>query len=395
MTMVHQAMPVAAGQAAAGQAARAQPETIRPALWDSALSQAVMRKIGVLDKHGPAAASFALADQTAAESTIDNATNITSVLAAMSPVSANTGPDEPLAQKDRTANAPDTHPSAVMAAVPAQVADSVGASSTTAVAAKMTTATAATTKAADLPSVAKPAAHATASADKAASADTDTDPAPPQPSLAGAPRAEAAISTKLTGNPNPPQPHMPASNTPLRLARTDDSPGDTAPPAAAAVTSSPSLVVASAVPLAHDLHTVPAKAPIPSGSDTSFLPASALPAAVVTVARSGHASAVLRLDPPGLGSLSIHVTHASDATVNLVFLPSNAQTAQILTDSMDHLRQAMAGAGLSLGQAQIDHGSAQSQAQDQGQKGADRAAGPATEKIAPASPAANGARAIA
>jgi flagellar hook-length control protein FliK len=76
--------------------------------------------------------------------------------------------------------------------------------------------------------------------------------------------------------------------------------------------------------------------------------------------QNGQNSALLRLDPPGLGTLSIHVALGRDAAgaaqVNLLFVPSAAPTAQLLTSNMDGLRQAMAGAGLTLGQTQVGGG---------------------------------------
>lgn len=71
---------------------------------------------------------------------------------------------------------------------------------------------------------------------------------------------------------------------------------------------------------------------------------------------SGHSSTVLRLAPPDLGTLSIHVAYAADASVNVVFVPSTSQTAQLLSGGMEGLRHAMATAGLTLGQAQIGGG---------------------------------------
>jgi flagellar hook-length control protein FliK len=80
--------------------------------------------------------------------------------------------------------------------------------------------------------------------------------------------------------------------------------------------------------------------------------------------QSGQNNLTLRLDPPGLGSLSIHLA-SSQAGVNVLFVPSAAPTAQLLTQNLDGLRSAMATAGLTLGQAQVGGGGTQNQGQSQ------------------------------
>jgi flagellar hook-length control protein FliK len=82
--------------------------------------------------------------------------------------------------------------------------------------------------------------------------------------------------------------------------------------------------------------------------------------------QSGQNNLTLRLDPPGLGSLSIHLA-SSQAGVNVLFVPSAAPTAQLLTQNLDGLRSAMATAGLTLGQAQVGGGSGGTQNQGQSQ----------------------------
>jgi flagellar hook-length control protein FliK len=67
---------------------------------------------------------------------------------------------------------------------------------------------------------------------------------------------------------------------------------------------------------------------------------------------------MLRLDPPGLGSLSIHLA-AGQNGVNVLFVPSVPQTGQLLLQNMDGLRSAMQASGLSLGQAQVGGGGGQ------------------------------------
>jgi flagellar hook-length control protein FliK len=82
--------------------------------------------------------------------------------------------------------------------------------------------------------------------------------------------------------------------------------------------------------------------------------------------QSGQNSLTLRLDPPGLGSVAIHLA-SSQTGVNVLFVPSAAPTAQLLSQNMDGLRSAMANAGLTLGQAQVGGGSGGMQNQGQSQ----------------------------
>ncbi|GAB0116662.1 flagellar hook-length control protein FliK [Acidisoma sp. 7E03] len=91
----------------------------------------------------------------------------------------------------------------------------------------------------------------------------------------------------------------------------------------------------------------------PSGLST---PSSALAATVIALSQNGQSSTVLHLTPANLGSLSVHVALAGDATVNVVFVPTVPQTAQLIHGAIQDLHHALAAAGLSLGQAQIGGG---------------------------------------
>jgi flagellar hook-length control protein FliK len=91
----------------------------------------------------------------------------------------------------------------------------------------------------------------------------------------------------------------------------------------------------------------------------------ALAATITAMHQSGQNSLTLRLDPPGLGSLAIHLA-SSQSGVNVLFVPSASPTAQLLTQNLDGLRSAMADAGLSLGQAQVGGGGGQNQGQSPG-----------------------------
>ncbi|MBW4024864.1 MAG: flagellar hook-length control protein FliK [Proteobacteria bacterium] len=84
----------------------------------------------------------------------------------------------------------------------------------------------------------------------------------------------------------------------------------------------------------------------------------ALAASVLAMYRNGQSSLLLRLDPPGLGTISVHVALGGNADVNVVFVPALPQTAHLLQAGMGDLRQAMTAAGLSLGQTQIGGGGA-------------------------------------
>ena len=112
--------------------------------------------------------------------------------------------------------------------------------------------------------------------------------------------------------------------------------------------------------------------------------------------RNGQPSLLLRLDPPGLGALSVHVAMGSNADVNVLFVPTVAQTAHLLHGGLGDLRQAMAASGLTLGQAQVG-GGASGGSGDRGQArnpGTAAATSPFPEPP-PQENAARGARAVA
>ncbi len=80
---------------------------------------------------------------------------------------------------------------------------------------------------------------------------------------------------------------------------------------------------------------------------------SALAAAIVAMQRSGNSTATLRLDPPDLGELAVHISLSQSAQVNVQLIPSVPQTAQLLNANLMDLRHAMTAAGLTLGQTQV------------------------------------------
>jgi flagellar hook-length control protein FliK len=85
----------------------------------------------------------------------------------------------------------------------------------------------------------------------------------------------------------------------------------------------------------------------------------ALAATVTAMQQGGQNTAILRLDPPDLGSLSIHVTLGQAGAVNVAFVPTTPQAAQILHVGLDSFRQSMAASGLTLGQAEVSSGGGQ------------------------------------
>jgi flagellar hook-length control protein FliK len=93
----------------------------------------------------------------------------------------------------------------------------------------------------------------------------------------------------------------------------------------------------------------------PSGTGVPVTP-DGLAAAITAMQQAGQNSAVLQLDPAGLGALSVHVALGHNAQINVQFVPAIAQTAQLLSNGLDGLRQAMAASGLTLGQVQVGGG---------------------------------------
>jgi flagellar hook-length control protein FliK len=82
-------------------------------------------------------------------------------------------------------------------------------------------------------------------------------------------------------------------------------------------------------------------------------PAAALAAAVTAMVQDGKNTLQIRLDPPELGSLSIHLAVGQDAKVNVLLLAAVPQTATAFAAGADDLRQAFAASGLALGQLNV------------------------------------------
>jgi flagellar hook-length control protein FliK len=142
-----------------------------------------------------------------------------------------------------------------------------------------------------------------------------------------------------------------------------------ATPQAAAPAAAPALVAvsgltgpqaapATAATAAPAVTAPPLAAPAHDAAQTN---AAALAASVTAMVRDGTSSVTVRLDPPDLGQLSIHVAVGQDAKVNVLLIAAVPQTAQAFSAGADDLRQAFAGAGLSLGQLNVGGGGAGSQ----------------------------------
>ena len=81
--------------------------------------------------------------------------------------------------------------------------------------------------------------------------------------------------------------------------------------------------------------------------------ASALAATVTAMQQVGQSHTVLRLDPPGLGNMSVHLSLGQHGQVNVLFMPDTSAGAQALQSGLGGLGQSMAQVGLTLGQAQV------------------------------------------
>ncbi len=90
----------------------------------------------------------------------------------------------------------------------------------------------------------------------------------------------------------------------------------------------------------------------PSG-DVDAGSASALAATVTAMQQAGQTHTVLRLDPPGLGNMSIHLSLGLQGQVNVLFVPDTSAGAQALQSGLGGFGQSMVQAGIALGQAQV------------------------------------------
>ncbi len=128
-----------------------------------------------------------------------------------------------------------------------------------------------------------------------------------------------------------------------------------APPAASALLAAAHF---NATAGAHASASVgsPVGAPLtmPHGASAATQPSAAgLAAAVTAMHQAQQSGTVLRLDPPGLGHLAVHVALSPAGQVNVLFVPSTADAASALQASLPGLAPALAQSGLTLGQAQV------------------------------------------
>lgn len=105
-----------------------------------------------------------------------------------------------------------------------------------------------------------------------------------------------------------------------------------------------------------------------SGADGATNNGAALAATVTALHQAGQTNTIMRLDPPGLGHLSVQVGLTPQGQINVLFVPSSADAAHVLQASLPHFNQAMAQSGLALGQSQVGGQFAQSGGQN-GQPG--------------------------
>ena len=104
------------------------------------------------------------------------------------------------------------------------------------------------------------------------------------------------------------------------------------------------------------------------GTDAANNNGAALAATVTALHQAGQTSTIMRLDPPGLGHLSVQVGMTPQGQINVLFVPSSADAAQALQASLTHFNQAIIQSGLALGQSQVGGQFAQSGGQN-GQPG--------------------------
>ncbi len=118
---------------------------------------------------------------------------------------------------------------------------------------------------------------------------------------------------------------------------------------------------APAGPAAAENAAPPAPAPAAVvGGETAKM-AAGLAAAVTAMTREGKTALSLKLDPPALGTMSIHLAVGNDSKVNVLLVAAVPQTAQAFAAGADNLRQAFVNAGIDLGQLNVGGGKADSQ----------------------------------
>jgi len=107
---------------------------------------------------------------------------------------------------------------------------------------------------------------------------------------------------------------------------------------------------------------------------------------VTLLVKDGEQIAQLRLDPPDLGPLEVHLSldHGEQGVAHVQFVSAHAPVRDALEAALPQLRAALAGNGILLGQATVGDQSARGEPQDAPRRGAGRSGGTAAnETVAP------------
>lgn len=130
--------------------------------------------------------------------------------------------------------------------------------------------------------------------------------------------------------------------------------------------SQSSLMAASALGSSNQIYSYPGK---PGWNQ-------AISQKVMYMVGAGDQTARLNLNPPELGPLQV-VIQVNNEKADATFISDNSEVRQALEDGMEHLREKMEDAGLSLGQANVGAGQnfAQQEKSGFGQRGEGKAKG--------------------
>jgi len=137
------------------------------------------------------------------------------------------------------------------------------------------------------------------------------------------------------------------------LSRDDSSPQAPAAVPVAVQTGMPVPAAHSMVPSLGSAHTEPSNeqsnTPVAEQLTRAFVSKAEL------VSREGRTDFHLRLEPPQLGSVQIHLT-AEDHTISARIVVSQEGARQAIEGQAQHLRQSLAEVGLVLGKFDVTHG---------------------------------------
>jgi flagellar hook-length control protein FliK len=139
-----------------------------------------------------------------------------------------------------------------------------------------------------------------------------------------------------------------AGRTPAHPSSTDTHSATNSPTATPLDASNAVNLAAPAANIAVSSGIAPTNAPVADQLTRAVL------AQADVVQREGRTDFHLRLDPPQLGSVQIHLT-ATQHSVSARIVVAQEGTRQLLQDQAHHLRQGLAEAGLSLGSFDVAH----------------------------------------